>query len=352
MPDSPPEPNAPSVPAVPAGETSDDAAKAEAEPRIVFEHRLFKINKDLYFRVSESQTHVPIMMFNSGEMQLALPVSGIRHEFEIPDGSPDGQMLETVVRALDFVAMIRPGDPVPRELVTGDVSWEIAERHKLIARQRLMVQLISWHAGDEVVITDQHRLQEMTDDPQTKARVEAAYAEAVAQLGYDGVRQVVAAVGKLSDALAAIEALRERYGRVVKVEEAVQHLRGRYTSNMSIFEVVDRVSRLAAIAVDALGRRLAAIDARSNAILPLIEGIDKERKAIALARDDLHRRLAAWEELFELWQNAEKAPQAIEAEVWYQTYRFLAPRFMPVDEWVLLSGLGGQPETMASAVVW
>ena len=325
---------------------------AEAPPRIEFQHRLFSIDKGVYFRISESKTHVPIMMFDSGDTQLALPVDGIKDEFDIPDNSPDGLMLDTVVRALDFVAVIRPGDLVPSELTTGDVSWEIAERHKLIARQRLMVQLISWHAGEEAVVTDAKRLQELTDDLQTKARIEAAYAEAAAQLGHDGIKPVSVAVGRLSETLAGIEALRERHGHVLAAEERIQTLRGRYTSNMSIFEVVDRVSRLAAIATEDLARRLAAIDKRTGTILSLLENCEVEIKAISKVRDDLHRRLAAWNDILQRWHAVGGSPHQIEGEVWYETYRFLAPRYMPVDEWVLLAGLHTQPIQMTSQVVW
>ncbi|MSO75395.1 MAG: hypothetical protein EXQ87_00575 [Alphaproteobacteria bacterium] len=57
-------------------------------------------------------------------------------------------------------------------------------------------------------------------------------------------------------------------------------------------------------------------------------------------RDNLHRRLVVWDEMFTLWLPVRMERSEANANLLRKTYRFLAPRFMQVDEWVLLTQIG------------
>ena len=70
----------------------------------------------------------------------------------------------------------------------------------------------------------------------------------------------------------------------------------------------------------------------------------KARRGIRRARDTLHSRLRAWDETLEKW--APLSPQHGDLSditpLIADLYRFLAPRYMPIDEWVAASDYSGQ----------
>ena len=64
-----------------------------------------------------------------------------------------------------------------------------------------------------------------------------------------------------------------------------------------------------------------------------LRNIDSQRSLIRSSRDWLYRLSRAWEPILQDWEEAAGLP---EAELWQlieRTYRFLAPRYMPVQEW-------------------
>ena len=56
-------------------------------------------------------------------------------------------------------------------------------------------------------------------------------------------------------------------------------------------------------------------------------------------RDDLYRRLKAWDKIFESWEEVTMSRSDDNEGLLRETYRFLAPRFMKTDDWVLYSQL-------------
>jgi hypothetical protein len=56
-------------------------------------------------------------------------------------------------------------------------------------------------------------------------------------------------------------------------------------------------------------------------------------------RDDLYIRLIAWDEILAEWDKAQMKQHSDNPALLRRTYQFLAPRFMMVKEWVLMTKL-------------
>ena len=58
------------------------------------------------------------MVVQLGDKQAALPLISLQREFDILDDSADGRMLALIAQSLDFVAGLRLGDPLPKEVLS------------------------------------------------------------------------------------------------------------------------------------------------------------------------------------------------------------------------------------------
>ena len=317
--------------------TADTTKGGTQVKTVSFEHKLFSSMENLHFRLSAQNPDQPVMMVTFGENEVALPFDGIRKEFAIKSGSADDHMLNLVAEGLNFVVLLRPGDPIPAELLTGAPSAKISPNHREIAFQRLTLQLASWVSGDESLITGRDQLAQVAKDPETKKRINDALGEAAAQLGLDpsDKEKVLQLIERLADDLAAVEALRDRYIGIRSMREKVQGLRGVTKRQQVAMELIDPVARLMAAATSRLGRDFKAIDAQTGEIIALLKNVDSQVRYIRERRNDLHRRLLAWTEMLEAWGRVEVKESESNVRLLRETYRFLAPRFMPVDEWSL-----------------
>ena len=128
---------------------------------------------------------------------------------------------------------IRPNDSIPHELLDGTASWTVEEKHRTIARNRLTVQLVSWLTGGDTLMVDLTQLEQISDDPKTKARVQEAFTKAAEKLGIRAERKqdVVDMIEKLARELSYIEALRDRYCRVQYISAQLMLLSKIYKRN-------------------------------------------------------------------------------------------------------------------------
>src|SRR5581483_4431831 len=117
------------------------------------QHVLFRRFGDPVFRRAETDSS-PVMVVLLGEREAALPLRALQREFSIADESEDGRMLVLIAAALDFVTCLRPGDPFPPEVLSGEASWEPSPQHGRLAEARLRLHLVNWSkggAGDDPV---------------------------------------------------------------------------------------------------------------------------------------------------------------------------------------------------------
>lgn len=331
-------------------------SRVESDDHVGFDHSFFLTSKGAYFRLSE-HTGEPVFVVNMGEGpadEAVLPFPGIKSEFAIADDSPDGRMMALIGAGLEFVKTLRLGDALPREILSGEASWEVSEAQRQIARSRLTVQLATWLTGDETLMTDVSRLMQLAEDPETKEKVNTAFTEAAETLGFgrDGREKVIALIEGLAEELAHIEMLRERVSKVRAMVEKVRDLRRLYANEHGVLEIIDSVARLAKVALDDYQSLLDQVDAQTGEIMSVLKNIDMQVDFIRGIRDDLFRKLNAWGNILTSWQGADVRHSHDNEELLRETYHFLAPRYMPVDEWVLMNKLEENPDGPKTQVMW
>lgn len=263
---------------------------------VEFEQKFFTAVEGSYFCKSK-HTSEPVFVMNLGGEEVLLPLPGIRREFQFEEESPDEEMLELVSSGLDYVKVLMPGDDLPPELLTGEASWEISDAHRTIARQRISMQLVSWMSGDENLISDPEQLIQIADDP--------------------------------------------------GVKEKIWKLRKLAAKNRSILDTTRSVGKLLAIAVQEFGEEFDMADGQTSEMISVLKNIATLKDYIRSVRNSVYRRLVAWDSLLRGWEREPGRLTETAPDLLRETYRFLAPRYMQTDDWLLASQVQGNQEDMA-----
>ncbi|OAN52343.1 hypothetical protein A6A04_01220 [Paramagnetospirillum marisnigri] len=320
----------------------DKAELPDLGNEINFEHKFFTSFEDLYFRLTDSGEPVAVLKLATNEAVLSM--EGIKREFNLKPDSNDFRMLDKVSEGLQFVRGLRPGDPLPKEVTTREASWEPQDRHRRIAYQRLTMQLVTWLTGNEHVISSVTELAQVADDPQVKKNVQLAFTEAAEELGLgrDNRDEVVRYIETLAKELAYIEALRDTFGEVQKIDEKLQGLRRIYGADRSMIETADQVARLSQRALKVLQDYFDQVDAQTGEILAMLKNIENQIGYIREVRDALHARLLPWEDFIQVWKSIFVVRSDENTNRIRDIYQFLAPRYMQVNDWVLMTRRGAQ----------
>jgi hypothetical protein len=246
------------------------------------------------------------------------------------EGSPDDIMLQRVVAGLDFVKILRPGDTLPKEILTGEASWTITDTHLATARHSIRRSLVAWVNGIEKTSDWQPDPAELT------ARYDSAVDMTVAEL--DTPRDtVVAHIESLVHELAHIEALRDRFGAVLATAERITAIRRSARRGQELQITADSVARLMATAIVEFKDEFAMLEGQTGEIIAALKNIEMQQDYIRGVRDTLHRRLMAWDDTLCAWaaESDNRGPAVV--ELLAETYRFLAPLYMRTDDWLLVT---------------
>lgn len=309
----------------------------EAIPnRCTFEHPLFSKLGEVVFRLAEAD-NVPSLVMPLGRSTAVLPLRSLQAELGIDGASADGQMLARVARSLNFVADLRLGDLLPVEVLDGAASWEASPSHQQLAASRLRLRLISQLGADVPADWDRAGPQTVllaAAQPGMRLALQAACIEAAARLGIPDAAAATRLVEDATHELGFIEALRDwLLRRVTLLAERVRCLAAGLAQNLSGLELLSRVTRLTSIAVEKIGARFADVDAQTANVLDVLQALDAWRAVIRQHRDWLYCSLRGWEPILAAWELATPGWSAATWPLLGRTYRFLAPRFMPVQEW-------------------
>lgn len=306
----------------------------ETPTSLVLEHPLFSRFGTPVFR-RDAGGGEPVMVVSLGERMVALPLPPLRAEFGLGPETPDGRMLDLVREALDFVNEIRPGEPFPPEIITGEAGWEPDPEHFALAFARLRLSLLAWFQGRSFEKTDDETLLAMVEDPAFRPRIQEAFEKVAAELGLPDGEAVLAALEHFARELAYIEALRLRLlRRVQSLAARIMRVQFHWRGDSSHGEVVAQVTRLARRAAKQLSDRFDELDAQTGEAISALRNDASQRSFIRANRDFLHRTWRGFDPLLTAW---EQATDPTEREQWAlveRTYQFLAPRYMTVKEWV------------------
>lgn len=316
----------------------------KAPKLIAFDHRFFASFADACFRIDEAEG-VPVFAFGLGQQKVALPFGGIKREFSLREYGNDGLMLNTIERGLRFVGLLRVGDPIPPEVLTGDASWEQGENHRTAARNRLGAQLVGWHLGHRVALGDPVGIEKFIAHHVNEISIDDALSHMAIELGQagDGDGMIADVMAAAVEELSYIEALRERYLAVCRIGERLQKLRREFAHHAGTVDEVEPVVRLISIPIRSLGLSLTEVDARLASIMSLFCDFTFHRNALRDIRDDMYIRLNPWDEIIADWGRLSgniTDPYSV-TPLLRDLYRFLAPRFMPADTWALILANAG-----------
>lgn len=303
-----------------------------------FENKVFAVG-GAYFGLSKDN-YKPVYFVTLGDLKAAVDIPTLRTEFKIPQDSPDSELLDIVEKSLRFVKEIRPGDSIPKELLDGTASWAVEDRHRIIARARIMVQLATWMTGKaDSGIDDGDQLAALADKPETKQRVQEAFDEIAVALGMgkDRRQEIVDMIDELAQELSYIEALRDHYNGIRSIYGKIKQLSRLYLRNRSVGGDLQRVEALIKSPIGNFNNTFDEIEAQTGETLAVLKQFRTQIKYIRDTRDDLHWEFMRWDELMEKWrkqpvEQSERAERMIK-----ETYQFLARHYPLVKQWNLSS---------------
>jgi len=297
-----------------------------------FEHKVFSL-PGAFFALDPTNKE-PVLNILLGDLKAALPFNTIRESFDIGDGQ-DLKLMEMVAKGLKFVKIIRPGEQIPGELLDGRASWAVEERHRVIARGRLTMQLVSWITGNETIITDLSELEQIIDDPTSKARVREACRQIAAKLGVEGNSEqfITDRIDDLSQELSYIEALRDRFKAIRQIDENLGKIAQIYRGDRLFVSEISRVRSLLKKPMRMFDDVFEQADAQTGEIVGALKDFKTTIGFIRKIRDDLRSRLLEWEELLASWDGVDIERSMKIEQLCKQAYRFTANRFMESQVW-------------------
>lgn len=271
----------------------------------------------------------PVFCVDMGDVEASLDIKSIQKEFKIESGSNDEKLIATVVKGLQYVPDIRPGDSIPSELLDGSASWSINKRHKMIAVQRLKAQLLSWVSGQEILITDPDELEMYFGQLENKEKIREAFSRAAKMLGEDPSNHEVVfdRINTLGRELSYIEALRDRFSSVPSIALRIEELRKQSGPDTRALDEIQRVKILLRKGIDEYKKIFDDIDAQTSEIVGALKAVDRQTDYIREVRDRLHFLMMSWDPILSQWESAE-GERGLKIRVAIsETYRFLAARF-------------------------
>jgi hypothetical protein len=311
----------------------------DTPPSIVkLDHVVFSRFAECLFYLSAPREEF-VLSVDIGGNRVVLPVAGLVKEFAV--GPDDIKMLELVRESVRFVRGLRIGDALPKEVLTGEASWEVSPKHQMLARQRVLMQLVNWLSGAATLLTSPEELIQLANDPATKKKVNEAFAEAADRLGIgrENRSQMVTYVSKLSGELAYVEALREVVESIRAMFVKVEGLSKVYQREKGLLLTIDHVRKLMLVAIAEFADRIANLDAQTGEIIAVLKNLENQVLFIREKRDELYTRLLAWREILDEWRNVDVAMSLKMENIIARLYQFLAARYMKTDEWVLMTQL-------------
>lgn len=316
--------------------TASPAATRAGAPRSThfrFDHKVFGVEGARFALTSDSQEAALYVLL--GDLQVALLLPTLRYEFGIKPDSNDGELLSVVERSLRYVKEIRPNDSIPREILDGSASWQVEERHRMIAKGRLSLQIASWLTGDEHVVVDLVALEQLVEDPLTKQKVDKAFGEIAEKLGIGRERknEVVDRIDDLARELAYIEALRERYGAVQEVIRKLGEFVRTYKNDRTMTQEISRVRTLLMRPQSEFDSLFGQCDAMTGEILAVLKKFEAQVEFVRDMRDDLHSKLMKWDEVIEQWKGLEVVKGENQENAIKAMYRFTARNYPQRQDW-------------------
>ena len=325
----------PDASAEPAPEKKEEGAAAAPmrDTHFDFEHKVFAIS-GAFFSTGPAEKK-PVLNITLGDLKASLTFPTLRESFRLPEDGHDVKLLEVVGKGLKYVKVIMPGEQIPGELLDGRASWSVEDKHRMIARGRITVQLVSWVTGHEMIVVEASELEQIVEDPGTKERLKTAFQEIAKKLGVteNAEETITNMVGSLAQELSYIEALRDRFLHIRELANNLTKATQIYRTDRGLVAEIARMQGLLKKPLNGYDSIFEQADAQTGEIVGALKSFDTTVHFIRKIRDDLRARLLDWEDILRLWdetpvEKSQKLEQTLKA-----TYRFLATNFIETKVW-------------------
>lgn len=311
---------------------------SEAVPQICYlSHPGFRLLGEPVFRLSEG-ARVPSMVIKLDGQDAVLPLQSIAREFHVEPESADGQMLNLIEQALEFVVTLKLGDKLPSEINGGAASWEPNAEDRRVAASRVrhnFVRCVFARLAKSVTIRG-GGLPGWEEEPQNRALLEQAFADAVSLLDGADKADITERIASICEEMAYIETMRRALTRgIASMRDKLLSL-GPGEVMVSQRDTVKQVQTLAGLGVKEITSRFDEVDVHLDDILGMLRDLPTMIADLRHQRDWLFRTNRAWEAVFRDWAAAPNRFDEFLLKVVERTYIFLAPRYMSFQEWTSL----------------
>ncbi|MGF1463611.1 MAG: hypothetical protein ACFB2Z_10670 [Maricaulaceae bacterium] len=279
-------------------------------------------------RRGEACLHVSL-----GDVTARISLAQIRREFKIATGSPDWHLLSMVDPALKFVSEVRPGDTIPKELLTGEASWTVAPEHPMIARGRLYAAVCMHALGEPTAMPHVGDLVDFTESKLVRKRGDEAFGRLALEAGLEDAGQARQTVETIARDFAYLEALRDCFNRIFNLAVKFDAERRRAGQDRTKREEYERILALARDA----GKPPREAFKRAEALLAdpaqLVNDSEGAISLIRRLRDALHIDSKRWVDIETAWERGDTRNSDREESLRRTTYQFLAKNFLDSAHW-------------------
>ncbi|MCB2106319.1 MAG: hypothetical protein KDE14_01405 [Rhodobacteraceae bacterium] len=271
----------------------------------------------------------PVFVVDLGDMRGEVRLAHLRKQFAIEPGGHDDVLMDTAVKALNYVEDIRPGDRIPNEIIDGSASWSVSARHKVLAKIRLEGQLIAWISGKDFGSMTAEQFEQFLAAKENKAALRNAFNKAAVELGSatGDHTAVLLRIELLARELCFIEALREAFSVVPSIAVRLKQIADNFGGDIRMMDTITRVRGLMRKGIQEYSGIFAAVDHQSDEIIVAMREIDGQISMIRERRDGLRFLQIKWNPLVEAWKDVDLGQGNRVSDLLGRTYRFLATRF-------------------------
>jgi hypothetical protein len=325
---------------------------SQAVPQICYlSHAGFRMLGEPVFRLSEG-TRIPSMVVQLESQEAVLPLQSVAREFRVAPGSADGQMLNLIEQALEFVVSLKLGDKLPSELNGGAASWEPEKQDRRTAVSRVLhnlVRCVFARLGKSFTISG-GGVPGWEEEPKNQLLLEQAVTGAAAQLDGSDEAAIREAVASIGEEMAHIETIRR--GLIRGIGNIRDKLLKLELGGVPISqqETVKQVQSLARLGIKEITGRFDEVDAQLDDVLAMLRDLPRVIAGLRRQRDWLFRTNRAWAPVFAEWAAAPRHFDDFLLKVIERTYLFLAPRYMSFQEWTAVDARMKKSATRAT--VW
>ncbi len=293
-----------------------------------FEHPALRL-EGAFFTLQPGSLE-PVMRVRLGGSSGTVPLRQVAATFDIKPDSPDGLLLRKVEVALRHVPAIRHGDRIPSEVVTGQASWAIEDRHKEMAALRIVGPLFR-----TIGRADLGALEGTSDTAEAVRRQVRDVAEEIARrIGLEPSRrqEVVDRADLLVGEMAFIEALRGYYKPVFDMSRKLREIAKAHARDRGFADQLTSAQNLLKTPVQKLQKVLDDADALVADPVKALREVEATVKKLRRLRDALHFETMRWGDLPPRWATLRTDRDEAAGEA-LSLSRFLSTNFYSVKSW-------------------